>query len=66
MTGSTVDNLRARLQEAQADSAFRCPECGSFLDAPRVNPLTGQQGRKCVACHDWHPMAAGWAESGKQ
>jgi hypothetical protein len=34
----------------------RCPICGSFLDAPRVNRTTGKLGRKCSACEEWHPL----------
>jgi hypothetical protein len=37
---------------------YCCPECGSFLDAPRVNPDDGELGRKCSSCREWHPLAA--------
>jgi hypothetical protein len=33
---------------------LRCPGCGSFLDAPRVHPSTGQLARKCPDCLEWH------------
>jgi hypothetical protein len=36
-----------------------CPQCGSFLDAVRVNPATGRRGRKCVECLEWHPIVLG-------
>lgn len=31
-----------------------CPSCGSFLDAPRVSPFTGELARKCPACLEWY------------
>jgi hypothetical protein len=34
----------------------RCPECGSFFDAPRVDPKSGTIARKCMACQEWHPL----------
>jgi hypothetical protein len=37
---------------------YCCPDCGSFLDAPRVNPDNGELGRKCCACPEWHPVEA--------
>jgi hypothetical protein len=46
------------LVERQPIPIFQCPGCGSFLDAPRVNPSDGRLGRKCAACRDWHPVAA--------
>lgn len=39
-------------------TAHCCPECGSFLDAPRVNPHDGELGRKCSSCPDWYPVGA--------
>jgi hypothetical protein len=30
-----------------------CPSCGSFLDAPRVEPLSGELARKCPDCLEW-------------
>jgi hypothetical protein len=45
-------------------SVFRCPECGSFFDEPRLHPLTGDLARKCVACLDWYPLVgSGWEGS---
>jgi hypothetical protein len=45
-------------------SVFRCPECGSFFDEPRLHPLTGDLARKCVACLDWYPLVGlGWEGS---
>jgi hypothetical protein len=34
---------------------LRCPNCGSFLDSPRLNPVTRKLARKCAACREWHP-----------
>jgi hypothetical protein len=39
-------------------SSYCCPDCGSFLDAPRVNPSDGELGRKCASCREWHPVGA--------
>lgn len=48
-----------QLRAAPAGAAcFRCPDCGSFLDAPRADPATGVLARKCAACLVWHPLAA--------
>jgi hypothetical protein len=35
-----------------------CPECGSFLDAPRENPYDGELARKCSSCREWYPVGA--------
>jgi hypothetical protein len=35
----------------------RCPGCGSFLDAARINPLTGMLAHKCAACLEWRSPA---------
>jgi hypothetical protein len=51
-----VDLVPQALMEKPDHSIFCCPGCGSFLDAPRVNPETGELGRKCVACPAWHPL----------
>ncbi len=48
--------VRALLREHAVPSIFRCPECGSFFDAPRENPETGSIARKCLACDDWYPV----------
>ncbi len=34
----------------------RCGDCGSFLDAPRPHPATGEQARKCAVCLTWEPV----------
>jgi hypothetical protein len=34
-----------------------CPDCGSFLDAPRIDPVSRELARKCVACRVWHPVS---------
>jgi hypothetical protein len=57
MTETLVDLVRTTFENRSQDAVHCCPECGSFLDAPRVNPLTGDLGRKCVACREWLPMA---------
>jgi hypothetical protein len=55
------DLLAGRVQdlfEAEPKrSLFRCPECGSFFDAPRIHPETGNVARKCMACQKWYPVA---------
>jgi hypothetical protein len=38
-------------------ASVSCPECGSFLDAPRIEPVTGELARKCLSCREWHPVA---------
>jgi hypothetical protein len=38
-------------------STYACPGCGSFLDAPRVHPGSGELGRKCAPCQDWYLLA---------
>jgi hypothetical protein len=55
MTDLLVDLVRT-LDYRSRQTAHCCPDCGSFLDAPRINPLTGQLGRKCVACREWIPV----------
>jgi hypothetical protein len=56
MPDTPVD-LRA-LVERMGTPIYCCPDCGSFLDAPRVNPNDGELGRKCCSCREWHPVAA--------
>jgi uncharacterized cupredoxin-like copper-binding protein len=41
-------------QQTSFMRSLRCPACGSFLDAPRTNPLTGRVARKCLSCLVWH------------
>jgi hypothetical protein len=55
MTETLVDLVRT-LEYRSSKAVFCCPGCGSFLDAPRVNPLTGELGRKCVPCREWMPV----------
>jgi len=43
--------------KAPALPIYCCPDCGSFLDAPRENPSDGELGRKCCSCREWHPVA---------
>ena len=35
---------------------FRCPDCRSFFDLPRVNPVTVSVAQKCSGCNTWHPL----------
>lgn len=57
MTEMLVELVRT-LENRPRGAVFCCPDCGSFLDAPRTNPLTGDLGRKCVSCRDWWPVEA--------
>ena len=57
MTGFPDDRFPTSVADAGIESIVLCPECGSFLDAPRVNPVTDCEGRKCLSCHDWQPVA---------
>jgi hypothetical protein len=52
-----TERVQVLLGEAPARSIFRCPECGSFFDAPRRNPESGNLARKCSSCDDWYPVA---------
>jgi hypothetical protein len=52
LVADSVDFLREELHRWSP----LCPECGSFLDAPRVNPETGDLARKCIACQEWHKV----------
>ena len=54
----TPAELRSSPQQPPA-TPIQLPECGSFLDAPRANPASGDLARKCAACRDWYPVAAG-------
>jgi hypothetical protein len=54
-----TDAVTPRLPGARHSRDPRCPLCGSFLDAPRVNPITGVLARKCATCHEWHPLQGG-------
>jgi hypothetical protein len=55
MTEMLVD-LVSTLEYRSRETVYCCPDCGSFLDAPRINPSTGDLGRKCVACREWMPV----------
>ncbi len=48
--------VRTLIGERAIASIFRCPECGSFFDAPRENPETRSIARKCSACDHWYPI----------
>jgi hypothetical protein len=52
-----AERVQALLSEEPCHSMFRCPECGSFFDSPRIDPKTGNLGRKCVSCLEWYPVA---------
>jgi hypothetical protein len=59
-----LTNAERHLAEKSTLSIGRCPECGSFLDAPRMNPTTGSIARKCMACEVWHaPVPSKWEGS---
>lgn len=64
MSESLVDVVGRGLDAVVARPTFRCPECGSFLDAPRVHPPSGDLARKCAACRDWYPVASAHADEG--
>jgi hypothetical protein len=53
-----AERVQTLLKSEPGRSIFRCPDCGSFFDAPRINPETGDVGRKCVSCQEWYPVAA--------
>ena len=54
---TSAQRVQALLDRERTASIFRCPQCGSFLDAARVNPETSSLARKCVSCLDWYPVA---------
>ena len=58
MTQVLARRVQALLAADGKGSMFRCSECGSFLDTPRINPETGGIARKCMSCLDWYPVAA--------
>jgi hypothetical protein len=58
MRTALADRVQALLHAEPRHSIFRCPECGSFFDAPRINPETGNVARKCLSCEDWYPVAS--------
>jgi hypothetical protein len=57
MTETLLDLAAAPGELTSASSPYTCPECGSFLDAPRVHPASGELGRKCAPCQDWYRVA---------
>lgn len=54
MTELLVDSAPDFLKDELDRWSTGCPECGSFLDAPRLNPETQEVARKCIACQEWH------------
>jgi hypothetical protein len=58
MTELTVEMTGNFLTAELQRQSSSCPECGSFLDAPRVDPETGIIARKCMACQKWQPLIA--------
>jgi hypothetical protein len=58
MTPTLLNPLGNEQREQRRSAVYRCPQCGSFFDAPRENPLTGQLARKCSACNEWYPVAS--------
>jgi hypothetical protein len=44
------------LSEGSVTAIHLCPDCGSFLDAPRINPYDGELSRKCSSCGEWYPI----------
>jgi transposase-like protein len=59
MTETLLDLAPASGEPHFAASLYNCPQCGSFLDAPRVHPPSGEQARKCVSCQDWYRVRNG-------
>jgi hypothetical protein len=57
-TQPLTERVQLLLNREPSRSIFRCPECGSFFDAPRINPTTGNLARKCGSCEEWYPVAA--------
>lgn len=53
--GETLVHLEPQVMASTATgTTFSCPQCGSFLDAPRTHPQSGDLARKCAACRDWY------------
>jgi uncharacterized paraquat-inducible protein A len=57
MTGTLTERVQTLLHAEPRASIFRCPECGSFFDTPRIDPQTGTVARKCMSCEHWYPVA---------
>jgi hypothetical protein len=49
--------VRGTLVGREGRTSAQCPACGTILDAPRLNPVTGRLARKCMSCREWHPLA---------
>jgi hypothetical protein len=58
MSETLLDLAPASGELNRASSLYNCPQCGSFLDAPRVHPPSGEQARKCVSCQHWYRVAS--------
>jgi hypothetical protein len=65
MTPTVLHPIDREAGQQRRSSIYRCPQCGSFFDAPRENPLTGQWARKCAACNEWYPVASSPSGGGK-
>jgi hypothetical protein len=59
MTETLLDLPLASGEPGSASSLYNCPQCGSFLDAPRPHPPSGEEARKCVSCQDWYRLTNG-------
>jgi transposase-like protein len=59
MTETLLDLAPASGELNWASSLYNCPQCGSFLDAPRVHPPSGEQARKCSSCQHWYRVSNG-------
>jgi uncharacterized paraquat-inducible protein A len=57
MRAVLTERVQALLHAEPGRSTFRCPECGSFFDTPRIDPGTGNAARKCMSCEKWYPVA---------
>lgn len=55
---STSTGTAPGLLGAGAVEATLCLHCGSFLDLPRVDPVTRSLARKCLSCIRWQPVDA--------
>jgi hypothetical protein len=58
LISTLLDKARALLARDGAESPLS-PLRSSFLDAPRVNPVTGTPARKCLTCNEWYPLDPG-------
>jgi hypothetical protein len=60
-----AERVEAFLRRERARAIFCCQECGTFFDAPRIHPETGDLARKCISCEEWYPVAALGSEGGE-